>query len=156
MQNAMTMDFTKNFQPRPPYHSLKATLHVPIVPFDVSTIMEMQRRNAQALSTAQQLTLESLQVIAQRFGAMMTDFTAEQTDLLRGTMRTAEPADKMAEQTLIMQSLYERLVQHMREINDMITQSSHETADVLHSRVGSSFTELHDAVTRAKDRRRAA
>lgn len=151
----MDKSILKFFTPLKPGEFLKTTTALPVFPFDVSTIMDTQRRNLKAWSTAHQLMIESLQVIAQRQGAMFTDLAEEQGHLAREAIQTGQPEDKVAEQTLIMQSFYERLVDHLREINDMVSQSSQETADVIHSRVGESMAEMRAAIRKAKERRAA-
>jgi phasin family protein len=151
----MDQSVLKFFAPLKPGEMMKTSARISLFPFDVSTIMETQRRNLKAWSQAQQLMIESLQVVAQRQGAMLSDLAEEQAHLTREAIQTGKPEDKVAEQTLIMQSFYERLVDHLREINDMVSQSSQETADVIHSRVGASMEEMRTAIRKAKDRRAA-
>jgi phasin family protein len=135
---------------------LKPTTQFTLFPLDVKTMMESSRRNMRAFSMAQQLALESLQVISQRQSSMASDIAAECSNLLRESMDSGKPEDKISDQSLIIKQIYEKTVDHMRELSDLINQSSQETADVMNKRIAASLAELSDAVSRAKSRGKAA
>ena len=117
--------------------------------------METQRKNMMAFSRAQQLAIESLQVITSRQAAMLSDLAADQATLSREIMESGKPEEKIADQAMIIRDLYERSIAHLREIGDMITHSSQETADVIHNRIAGSLSEMKDAIKKSSSRRTA-
>lgn len=148
--------FLKNLvKPMKPSDVVKLSTTLTAFPFDVATIMETQRKNMQAFATMQQLTLESLQVIAHRQSALIADITEGQANIAREWTVSDTPQDKIGDQALIMKDLYERTIAHMREIGDMVSQSRHETAGIMHTRVGDSLAEVKDAIDRARSKRAA-
>lgn len=152
----MTNNILQFMRPFQSAEFMKTTTSVSLFPFDVSTMMDTHRKNFQALAHAQQLAMESMQVIAQRHAAMLSDIVSDQSNLTHELLESGKPEDKVADQSLILRHVYERTVTHLREISDMMAQSSHETADVIHKRVAHSLSELKDAIDKAKARRASA
>ena len=151
----MNNQISQFFRPLKAGEAIKLTTTITSFPLDVATMMETQRRNMQAFASMQQMFLEGLQVIAHRQTAMLADITADQANMAREWVQSDTPEDKIADQALIMKHLYERTISHLREINDMVNQSSHETSNVMHKRVASTLAEVKDAIDRAKAKRAA-
>lgn len=147
--------FSAFSRPLQPDEMVKISTTLTAFPFDIATLMETQRRNLQAFATIQQLALESLQVIAQRQSALLSDMTEGQAFMAREWSESDAPEDKIGDQALILKDLYERTVAHLQEINDMMSQSRAETTNVLHARVGATLAEVKDAIDRAKAKRAA-
>lgn len=149
----MTPFFKDIFKSFKPGEATATTASLPTFPFDVATMMETQRQNMQACATMQQLMLESLQVIAHRQSALLSDLGTSQAEIIREWRSNDAPTDKIGDQALILKDMYEHLIAHMREIGDMVNQSSQETSNILHARVGASLAGIKDAVDRAKAKR---
>ena len=151
----MTNNILAFFTPPKPEELVKSSININMFPFDVGTMMETQRKNMMAFSRAQQLAIESLQVITSRQAAMLSDLAADQATLSREIMESGKPEEKIADQAMIIRDLYERSIAHLREIGDMITHSSQETADVIHNRIAGSLSEMKDAIKKSSSRRTA-
>lgn len=123
--------------------------------FDVSTVMDMVRKNIQTVATAQQLYVDSLQVMARAHGMLLNDLAQGQSNLARTLTDSEAPEDKIGDQALILKHAYERFNDHMRELQDMLYQSNRETSALLSRRVGHSLAEVKDAIDRAKQNRAA-
>ena len=64
--------------------------------FDMKTLMELQRKNLQALTEAQQVTVENLQVIAQKQGEILTQMMSENSTIAKELMSEGTPEEKAA------------------------------------------------------------
>jgi uncharacterized protein YcaQ len=123
--------------------------------FDVPTLMDTMRKNIQTMATAQQLYIDSLQVVARAHGLLITDLAKGQGNLARTLTDSDAPEDKIGDQALVMKHAYERFHDHMRELQDMMYQSNRETSTLLSRRIGSTLGEVKTAIDRAKEKRAA-
>jgi phasin family protein len=123
--------------------------------FDIPTMMDSMRKNIQSVATAQQLYLDTVQVLANSQAHWVGDMMKGQAEWVKTIKTQDSPEDKIGDQALIMKHTYERFQAYMRELQDMMYQSNRETNAILSKRVGHSLAEVKDAVDRAK-RTRAA
>lgn len=109
---------------------------------DLKAFIEIQRKNAQALADAFQLSYDTAQSVLTRqaeiFGRMIQDnSTIASTLISEGT-----PEQKVQKQTELMRKSYEQTVKNAREVGDMLTRSQEEAAELLNRRVSASLSEL--------------
>lgn len=122
---------------------------------DTTTFMTLQRNNLRALAQAQQLFLESCQVMASHHNTLLSTLLADQTELLRAQTRPGDRREKLAEQINLLKKLYEDLTAHTRELSVMASQSSREAADVIHDRITCNLDETARAFASPRQRRTA-
>ena len=131
-------DFTKFFEN---YQSM---------PFDMQSFMETQRKNMQALSDAQTITVESLQALAQRQSAILSQMVEDNATLAKEMMSEGTPEDKIARNAELIKKCYERSVKNMNELSQMINQTSAEASDVINKRVKATLNEVKSSMEKTK------
>ena len=105
---------------------------------DLSSLAEAQKRNLEALATANRLAMEGVQAIAKRNMEILQQTMTEMGEAAqRMSSGEASPQAKAAQQTEMMKAAYERAVSNMKEIGDLIQKSNGEALGVLNRR----FTE---------------
>lgn len=110
---------------------------------DLSALAEAQRRNMEALATANRVAMEGAQAVARRNMEILQQAMTEMTEAAqRLTSAEASPQAKAAQQAEVMKAAYERAVANMREIAELIQKSNGEAVGVLNKR----FTEAMDEV----------
>ena len=119
------------------------------VPFDTDALMELQRRNFQALTEAQQLAVEGLQAVAQRQSEIIAQMVEDNSAIARDIISEGSPEQKVAKHTDLVKKVYERSVTNYREISDMLEKSGQEAADIINKRISASLNELKSAMEKS-------
>jgi phasin family protein len=114
--------------------------------FDAEALMAAQRRNIEAVTTANQLAIEGVQAVVRRQTEILRQMVEESSSSLRELVSTGAPEKKIAQQTDIVKASFEKTLANLRELTEMIAKSNTEAADILAKRVGESLTELKTAL----------
>lgn len=123
-------DFAKSFEQ---YQNL---------PFDLKDMLETQRRNVQAFTEAQQLAMESLQAIAQRQAEILSQVVEDNSNIAKGLLSEGTPEEKMSKNADFFKKAYERTVENMRELSEMVNKSNIEAGNIINKRVTASMNEI--------------
>jgi phasin family protein len=130
-------DFTKIF----------ADYRIPGV--DMQALMATQRRNIEAVSTANQLAVEGVQAVMRRQTEIMKQMVEESSATLKDLMAHGAPEQKIAQQADVVKTAFEKALANLRELTEMVAKSNTEAADVLAKRIGESLTELKASLKKA-------
>lgn len=119
-----------------------ASMKMPGMP-DFQAFADAQKRNLQALTTANKLAMEGAQAVARRNVEIMQQVMGEMTQAVQ-SMSTAEgsPGDKAKSQAEMMKAGYERAVANMQEIAELIQKSNGEAVGVLNRRFAEALEEV--------------
>jgi phasin family protein len=113
-------------------------------PFDVETLMAVQRRNIEALSQANQLAIEGLQAMARRQIEIARQAVEDMSALMRDFAQPASTEERLAKNTEYCKQMLEKSVNHGREISQLATKAGGEAADVLRKRACEGLDELRE------------
>lgn len=122
------------------------------VPFDMKSFLETQRKNIQALSEAQQLSVENLQTIVQRQSAILSQMVEDNAQITKEMMAEGTPEAKIAKNAELFKGAYERSVKSMAEITDMLNQSSQEASAIINKRVAATMNEVKSALEKTAEK----
>jgi phasin family protein len=115
---------------------------VPGVDFDA--VMSSQRKNMEALTSANQLVVEGANAVARRQAEIMRQTMEEFVRGTREMMSSGSLEDRTARQAELAKASFERALSNMRELADMIAKSNNEAVDVINRRIGESLDEIRD------------
>lgn len=110
--------------------------------FDLEAVLQLQRRNAEALTQAGQCVLEGMQAVMRRQGEMAREGWQETASLFNGAMTPGSPEEKVAKQTEAAKSAIEKAVSNGRELADMLSKSQADAASAITARVTEALDEL--------------
>jgi phasin family protein len=113
--------------------------------FDATALLDIQRRNVEALIAANQTLAQGLQTVAQRQSEIARQAVAQFQDLL-----SSNPSSTSVEATLVRQidvakTSYEKNVTNVRELGDLVAKVGTEVANILSNRVLASLDEVKTA-----------
>ena len=135
----------------------QATPQTPVeMPIDMKVMMEQGRKTFQAITEAQQLCMESLQVIAQRQGEILSQMVQDQSAIAREIASETTPEQKIARGADLIRKSYEKSVVGAREVSDMMNKSVREAGDILNRRVQSALNEVKTVATEKESSRTAS
>jgi phasin family protein len=118
--------------------------------FDMQGLMATQRRNIEAVTAANQLAVEGVQAVMRRQTEILRQMVEESSTVLRDMMAAGAPEQKIAQQTELVKTAFEKALGNLRELTEMVAKSNTEAADVLTKRIGESLTELKTSLQRTK------
>jgi phasin family protein len=118
---------------------------VPAMP-DMEALAAAQRRNIEALSTANRVALEGAQAVARRHMEIMQSSVAEMTEALKAFASAEAPQDKATKQAELAKATYEKAVANLQEIADLIQKSNSEAIAVLNKRFAEAMDEVKGLV----------
>jgi phasin family protein len=78
----------------------------------------------------------------------MKSMVEESSTVLRELMSQGAPEQKIAQQTEVVKTAFEKALANLRELTEMVAKSNTEAADVLTKRIGESLTELKTSLHR--------
>lgn len=110
---------------------------------DFQAFADAQKRNLEALTTANKLAMEGAQAVARRNMEIMQQVMAEMSQAVQSmTAGEGSPNVKAAQQAEMMKGAYERAVANMQEIAELIQKSNGEAVGVLNRRFAEALEEV--------------
>jgi len=113
--------------------------------FDVTTVLDIQRRNVEALTAANQTIAQGLQTVVQRQGEIARQSVKQFQDLVSFTPSSASVRETLVKRIDLTKTSYEKSVADARELGDIVAKVGTEAADILSRRVVASLDEVKAA-----------
>ena len=120
---------------------------------DLDKMANAQRKNVEALTSANQLATEGFQAIARRQTEIMRQTFEEAGRTMRDMMEHSAPEDRMAKQAELAKTAFESALANMRELAEMVAKANSEAFDVINRRVAESLDELRDMIKKPAGRK---
>jgi phasin family protein len=129
--------------PAPSFNSFAKLFQVP--GFDVNTVVDIQRRNVEALTAANQTIAQGLQTVVQRQGEIARQSVKQFQDLVSFKPSSTSVTETLVKQIDVAKTSYEKNVTNARELGDIVAKVGSEAADILSRRVVASLDEVKAA-----------
>jgi phasin family protein len=133
--------------PLPSFNSFAKLFPVPgftkLPGFDVTTVLDIQRRNVEALSAANQTLAQGLQTVVRRQGEIARQSAKQFQDLL--SVKPTSVEETLVKQIDVAKTSYEKTVADARELGDLVAKVGSEAVDILSRRVVASLDEVKAA-----------
>jgi phasin family protein len=134
-----------NFNPEEMMRAF-TSMKMPGLP-DFQAFADAQKRNLEALTTANKLAMEGAQAVGRRNMEIIQQVMSEMTQAMQSLSVTeTSPNAKAAQQAELMRTAYERAVANMQEIAELIQKSNGEAVSVLNRRFAEALEEVKDLV----------
>lgn len=111
-------------------------------PIDMGALMDMQRKNFEALSELQSLAVENAQAFARQQTEILSRIAANNSQISREILSEDTPQDKVATQTELVRKVYEKSVAGFQELAEIVEKSNREASGVINRRVKASLQEF--------------
>jgi phasin family protein len=133
-----TAEFTKLF----------SQLKMPGMP-DMEALVAAQRRNFEAMTTANKVAMEGAQAIAKRHMEIMQAAMSEMTDSVKALASADSAQARAAKQAELLKASYEKAVAHMKELAELMQRANGEAVSVLNKRFVEAVDEVKQLVAHA-------
>jgi phasin family protein len=117
---------------------------------DFEAIVASQRKNIEAVTTANQLAVEGLQAVLRRQAEIIRQSIEEASSLVGDFTAVGAPEEKAAKQAELVKSTFEKALANVKELSELVAKSNAEAADILAKRVSESLDEVKTAIAKAK------
>src|SRR3954447_14096090 len=132
-----------SFDKLPAFDAASFTQAFKLPSFDVNTVVDIQRRNVEAMTAANQTVVQGLQTVAQRQGEIARQSVKQFQDLL--SVKPASVTETLVKRIDLTKTSYEKTVADARELGDIVAKVGSEAADILSRRVVASLEEVKAA-----------
>jgi phasin family protein len=109
---------------------------------DAQALVEYQKRNLEAFSSANKIALEGAQAVLRRQAEILRQSVEEASKAFSEMNAAGTPQDKIAKQADLAKEVYETALANLRELTEMASKSNGEAAELLSNRVSESFGEI--------------
>ena len=120
----------------------KPWLYFTLPPLRVEVLLESHRKNAAALTEANQVAFKGLTTLAQRQGDLLKTTVDEYGKIISDVLAAASFEDKATRQADAARYVYDSTVNRSRELCDIAAKTNVAAADILSARVTQVFDEL--------------
>lgn len=117
---------------------------------DFEAIVASQRKNIEAVTSANQLAVEGLQAVLRRQAEIIRQSIEEASALVGDFTAVGAPEEKAAKQAELVKSTFEKALANVKELSELVAKSNAEAADILAKRVSESLDEVKSAIAKAK------
>lgn len=117
---------------------------------DMEAFMSTQRKNMQALASANQMAVEGMQAMMRRQSEIMRQGMEESSQMLNGVIASPTPGEKVTKQAEMTKCVFDRALGNAKELAEMLTKANYEAMEVISSRVGESLEELRGMMKNGK------
>jgi phasin family protein len=111
--------------------------------FDVNTVLDIQRRNVEALTATNQTIAQGLQTVVRRQGEIARQSVKQFQDLV--SFKPASVTETLIKQIDLTKTSYEKNVADARELGVIVAKVGTEAVDILSRRVIASLDEVKAA-----------
>lgn len=109
---------------------------------DAQALVDYQKRNLEAVTSANKVALEGAQAVIRRQAEILRQSVEEASKAFAELNAAGTPQDKIVKQAELAKEAYEAALANLRELSEMASKSNGEAADLISSRVSESFGEF--------------
>ena len=117
---------------------------------DVDALVASQRKNVEALTSANRTIFEGVQAITKRQAEIMQETMNETTKAADALSKAGSPNEAAAKQAELAKEAFERALSNMREVAEMATKANQEVASTINSRISDTLDEVRDMAMKMK------
>ncbi|MFZ0257121.1 MAG: TIGR01841 family phasin [Gammaproteobacteria bacterium] len=148
-----TVDMSKVmtvFDPSEMFDELtKAFGNVELPGVDVSSVLETQRKNVEALTQANRRAFETAQSMLDHQMEMLKEAMTEASGALSDLSATKSPTKAAAKQGELLKQLMEQALSNLREMTNLVMKANEDALKTIRKRVEESIKEIRQASKRS-------
>ncbi len=113
----------------------KALQDAKVPAFDVEAMIELNRKNIEALTAANKAATDGAQVIARRQMEIYTEALAEVTAMVDSFSKIENPQDVVTKQAELTKKSFEKALANAKTLSDLAGKSNDQAAKAINSRI---------------------
>jgi phasin family protein len=117
---------------------------------DLDSLVASQKKNLEALTSANRVAYEGLQAVAKRQAEILQETMNEASKAVDQLSKTGSPPEIAAKQAELTKSAFERALANMRELAELVSKANQEATNTVNSRISASLDEIKDFALKLK------
>ena len=117
---------------------------------DVDALVAGQRKNVEALTSANRTVFEGVQAIAKRQAEILQESMNETTKAVDTLSKAGSPAEAAAKQAELVKGAFEAALANMREVAEMASKANEEVANTINGRISETLDEIKEMALKMK------
>jgi phasin family protein len=117
---------------------------------DVDAVVANQRKNVEALTSANRVALEGMQAVVKRQVEIVQETMNEASKAFDSIAKAGSPPEAAAKQAELAKNAYERALSNARELAEMVSKAQQEATSAINARIAESLDEFKDMVLKLK------
>lgn len=117
---------------------------------DLDSLVASQKKNLEALTTANRSAFEGLQAVAKRQAEILQETMNEASKAVDQLSKAGSPPELAAKQAELAKGAFERALSNMRELADLVTKSNEQAVNTINSRIAASLDEIKEVALKLK------
>ena len=125
-----------------------STFQVPQI--DADSIIAAQRKNIEALTTANKAAVEGAQALAARQNEILQENLEEATKAVSELSKVDSPQDATVKQAELLKASFEKALSNMKDLTELVAQSNTEASASINARIFESLEEVKRQAVKIK------
>ena len=117
---------------------------------DLDSLVAGQKKNLEALTSANRVAFEGLQAVAKRQAEILQETMNEASKAVDQLSKTGSPPEIAAKQAELTKSAFERALANMRELAEMVSKANQEATNTVNARISASLDEIKEFALKLK------
>ena len=111
---------------------------------DLDSVVASQKKNVEALTSANRVAFEGLQAVARRQAEILQETMNEASKAVDALAKAGSPPEMAAKQAELTKNAFERALSNMRELAELVAKSNQDATNTVNSRIAASLDEIKD------------
>lgn len=143
--------FLKDFDPTKYTEELTGMLKNYQLPgVDMDAVVASQRKNVEALTSANRVVFEGAQAVAKRQAEILQESMNEATKAVDALTKSGSASEAAAKGAELTKETFQKALGNMREIAEMAAKANEEVASTINGRVAETLDEIKEIALKMK------
>ena len=116
---------------------------------DVDTLVSAQKKNMEALTSANKAAFEGMQALMKRQAEIFRQSMEEASAMASALTASGSPQDKISKQAELARAAFEHALVNAKELSDIVARSNNDVAGLINERMTQAMDELKAALEQA-------
>lgn len=117
---------------------------------DVDAIVASQKKNLEALTSANRVAIEGLQAVVKRQAEILQETMNEASKAVDALSKAGSPPEVAAKQAELAKDAFERALSNMRELAELVTKANQDATSTINARISASLDEMKEVALKLK------
>jgi phasin family protein len=118
---------------------------------DIDALVAHRSKNIEALKNANRIALEGMQALTKRQGEIFQETMSETFKAVDAVSKSGSPQDAVAKEVEIAKQGFERALDNMQELAQMMNKASEDATNVINARISETLDEIKELALKMKE-----
>ena len=111
---------------------------------NIEAVVESQKKNLEALTSANRVAFEGLQAVAKRQAEILQETMNEASKAVDSVSKAGSPPEMAAKQLEIAKQAFDKAIGNMRELAEMVAKANEAAASTVNTRISATLEEIKE------------